>query len=61
MSLEINDGIATLVILLSWAHGPGPGPMGPGPIGPGKKFRGLRVLLKQHSGYKIDMAISYIP
>ena len=35
--------------------------MGPGPIGPGKKFRGLRVLLKQHSGYKIDMAISYIP
>jgi hypothetical protein len=36
MSLEINNGIATLVILLSWAHGPGPGPMGPGPISPGK-------------------------
>ena len=25
ISLEINDGIATLVILLSWAQGPGPG------------------------------------
>ena len=48
MSLEINNGIATLVILLSWAHGPGPGPMGPGPISPGKSS-GVSVYYKNNT------------